>query len=76
MSPSEIASVHLGALQIWSTWKTDPKGALASYKRGLAMGGSRPLPELFAAAGCKFEFSAKAIRPLVQLIREELERLG
>jgi hypothetical protein len=33
------------------------------------------LPELFATAGCRFEFSAKTIQPLTQLLREELEKL-
>jgi oligoendopeptidase F len=39
------------------------------------LGGSRPLPELFQAAGCRFEFSAKTIQPLTKLLREELEKL-
>jgi hypothetical protein len=38
-------------------------------------GGSRLLPELFQAAGCRFEFSAKTIQPLTKLLREELEKL-
>jgi len=37
------------------------------------LGGSRPLPELFKAAGCEFDFSAKTVRPLVQLVSAELE---
>jgi hypothetical protein len=41
----------------------------------LRLGGSRPLPELFQAAGCRFEFSAKTIQPLKKLLREELEKL-
>ena len=39
------------------------------------LGGSRPLQELFHAAGCKFEFGAKTIQPLTKLLREELEKL-
>jgi oligoendopeptidase F len=39
------------------------------------LGGSRPLPELFAASGCQFEFSRKSVAPLVKLVREELARL-
>ncbi len=72
----EYGIACLGALQVWSNWKRDPKGALAAYKGALSLGGSRPLPELFAPAGCKFDFSAEAIRPLVQLIRDELENLS
>jgi len=33
------------------------------------------LPELFAAAGCKFEFSRKTMAPLVALVRRELAKL-
>jgi oligoendopeptidase F len=39
------------------------------------LGGSRPLPELFQAAGCKFEFSERTIQPLAKMLREELEKL-
>jgi oligoendopeptidase F len=49
--------------------------ALNAYKSSLALGGSRPLPELFQAAGCKFEFSAKTIQPLAKMMREELAKL-
>ena len=55
--------------------KQDPAKALNDYKKALALGGSRPLPELFSAAGCKFEFSAKTIQPLTKLLREELKKL-
>jgi len=32
------------------------------------------LPELFRQAGCRFDFSAETIRPLIALVREELAR--
>ena len=35
----------------------------------------RPLPDLFQAAGCKFDFSAKTVKPLIELIRQELRKL-
>jgi oligoendopeptidase F len=41
----------------------------------LALGGTRPLPELFAAAGIPFDFSETAIAPLVEAVREELAAL-
>jgi hypothetical protein len=34
------------------------------------------LPELFAAAGCRFDFTRGAIKPLVRLVRGELQKLG
>jgi oligoendopeptidase F len=40
------------------------------------LGGSRPLPELFSAAGCRFEFNRATIKPLVNLVSTELAKLG
>ena len=71
----EYGIAQLGALQVWANSKRDKAEALNCYKRSLALGGSRPLPELFAAAGCKFEFSRRTMGPLVKLVREELARL-
>jgi oligoendopeptidase F len=71
----EYGIAQLGALQVWANSKRDRAGALRRYQRSLALGGSRPLPELFRAAGCKFDFSAQTVKPLVQLIRTELEKL-
>ena len=71
----EYGIAQLGALQVWANSKRDKADALNHYKRALALGGSRPLPELFTAAGCQFEFSRKTIAPLMRLVREELARL-
>jgi oligoendopeptidase F len=71
----EYGIAQLGALQVWANSKRDKVKALNNYKQALALGGSRPLPELFAAAGCPFRFDAATIRPLIQLAREELKKL-
>lgn len=71
----EYGIAQLGALQIWSNFKQDSVSALRNYHDGLTLGGSRPLPELFRTAGCQFDFSTATVRPLVQLLRQELETL-
>lgn len=71
----EYAIAQLGALQLWVKAKADPAAALAGYKRALALGGSRPLPELFAAAGLTFDFSADTIAPLMDAVAKELETI-
>jgi oligoendopeptidase F len=71
----EYGIAQLGALQVWANSKHDKAKALRDYKTALALGGSKPLPELFATAGCKFQFDAATIRPLVELTRKELQRL-
>ncbi len=71
----EYGIAQLGALQIWLKAKQDPRQALANYRAGLALGGARPLPQLFAAAGIKFDFSAKTLKPLMKAVEEELDTL-
>jgi oligoendopeptidase F len=70
----EYGIAQLGALQLWTKARNDPAEALAGYKRALALGGSRPLPELFEAAGLTFDFSEKTIAPLVKAVEEEWEK--
>ena len=71
----EYAIAQLGALQLWMKAKEDPRRAIANYRAALALGGTRPLPELFAAAGIRFDFSERTLRPLMNELRGELERL-
>ncbi len=71
----EYGIAQLGALQVWANSRRDKAKALNDYKKSLALGGSRPLPELFAAAGCKFQFDAATIKPLIQLASTELKKL-
>jgi oligoendopeptidase F len=71
----EYGIAQLGALQVWANSKRDRAAALRDYQRALKLGGSRPLPELFQSAGCKFDFSAATVKPLMELIRSELDKL-
>jgi oligoendopeptidase F len=72
----EYGIAQLGALQVWSNSRRDKNRAVLDYKNALRLGGSRTLPELFAAAGCKFDFSRATVAPLVGLVRRELATLG
>lgn len=72
----EYGIAQLGALQVWLNSLGDKATALNSYKRALALGNSRPLPELFAAAGCKFEFSVATVEPLANMLREKLRDMA
>ena len=71
----EYGIAQLGALQVWANSKRDKAKALNAYKDSLALGGSKPLPDLFKAAGSPFDFSAGTIKPLVELTRQELAKL-
>jgi oligoendopeptidase F len=71
----EYGIAQLGALQVWMNARKDRDHAVALYRNGLALGGSRPLPELFEAAGLKFDFSEQTLRPLIDAVMEEIDKL-
>lgn len=69
----EYGIAQLGALQVWSRYRRDPKTTVDDYRRALAMGGTRPLPELFAAAGVDFDLSSSMLRTLVADVKAQIE---
>jgi oligoendopeptidase F len=72
----EYGIAQLGALQVWMKAKNDPQQALANYRAGLRLGGTRSLPQLFSAAGLHFDFTRKTMQPLADALEDELETLG
>jgi len=72
----EYGIAQLGALQLWlHSTEQGEASALERYKRALALGGSRPLPELFAAAGLRFDFGPEALGALAARVHAELRSL-
>ncbi|MGQ9648971.1 MAG: hypothetical protein ACUVXJ_02560 [Phycisphaerae bacterium] len=49
--------------------------ALRRYRQTLALGGSRPLPELWAAARLGFDFTEATLRPMVETVVSERQHL-
>ena len=43
---------------------------------GLSLGGSMPVVDLYRAAGISFDFSEGIIKPLVEAVEQEWEKLG
>ncbi len=68
----EYGIAQIAALQIWQAYRSDPAAAVAAYRNGLSLGGSRPLPELFAAAGAEFDVSEQTLARLVADIEAEM----
>ncbi|MEN6386957.1 MAG: M3 family oligoendopeptidase [Phycisphaerales bacterium] len=71
----EYGISQLGAIGIWLQSLKSVEQAVNNYRKALALGGSRPLPELFAAAGLNFDFSAKTVEPLVSAVMQEWEKV-
>lgn len=71
----EYGIAQLGALQLWANYRRDPAKAIADYKAGLSLGGSRPLTELFAGANLSFDFSPNRIKATWAEVERELAKL-
>ncbi len=63
----EYGLALLGAFQVWRNSITNQKAAVAAYRRALSVGGTIPLPQLYAMAGAKFAFDAQTLREAVDL---------
>ncbi len=61
----EYGIAQIAALQVWQRYRNDKASAVAAYRNGLSLGGTRPLPQLFEAAGVRFDVSATMLQRLV-----------
>ena len=71
----EYGIAQLGALQLWRDAASDAAATLARYRRFLALGGTRPLPELYHAAGVRMIFDAEGMGSLVSLVESRIDAL-
>ena len=71
----EYGIAQLGALQVWRDAMRDYPGTVRRYKQALALGGTRPLPEIYAAAGARLAFDAETMGELVTLVEERMAAL-
>lgn len=72
----EYGIAQLGALGLWiRSLEEGPTVAIDAYIRALSLGGSKPLPELFAAAGLPFDFGPRIVEKLVTRVESELAKL-
>ena len=71
----EYAMAQLGALQVWRNHRQDPDNAIRLYREGLSLGNTRSLPELYEAAGVRFDFSRNILEELMMMVREEIDTL-
>jgi oligoendopeptidase F len=71
----EYGLAQLGAVQVWRNSLSDPKQAVADYRKALSLGGTRTLPELFEAAGARLAFDVPILREAIDLMEETIENL-
>jgi len=71
----EYGIAQLGALQVWRNSLRDPVDAVRRYRDALALGNTRPLPDIYGAAGARLAFDGETISDLVQLVEDQVDRL-
>lgn len=71
----EYGMAQLGAIAVWRNFRKDPQSGLQGYLNALKLGNMRTIPEIYAAANIKFDFSRAYIRELINFVRAELDKL-
>ncbi|HET7117254.1 MAG TPA: M3 family oligoendopeptidase [Hanamia sp.] len=71
----EYGIAQLGAIGLWMQYKKNPEQALDNYIKALSLGGTKTLPDLYQAAGLKFDFSSEYIKTLMEFVNEEIVKL-
>ena len=71
----EYGIAQLGAIGLWMQFKKNKEIALDHYIQALSLGGTKTLPELYEAAGLKFDFSGAYIKELMDFVEGEMKML-
>jgi oligoendopeptidase F len=71
----EYGIAQIGALQVWRNARRDQAEAVRRYRNALALGATRPLPELFRAAGVRLTFEPADLRELIEMVEGRMDDL-
>jgi oligoendopeptidase F len=72
----EYSLAWLGALQLYRASLEDRAGTLERYRRALALGSTRPLTQLYEAAGCRLAFDSGTVGELMRFLEGQLEAVA
>ncbi|MDX5320692.1 MAG: M3 family metallopeptidase, partial [Bacteroidota bacterium] len=68
----EYGFAQLGAIATWKYRKENPNKNLQPYKDALSLGYTRSIPEIYATAGARFDFSPGYVQELFAFVQHEL----
>ena len=71
----EYGIAQLGAIGLWMQYQANPQQALENYIQALSLGGTKTLPELYKAAGLKFDLSPNHIKTLMEFTAAEMDKI-
>ena len=71
----EYGMAQLGAIAMWRNYKKNPEKAIEKYKFALSCGYTRSIPEIYNAAGIRFDFSKGYLQKLADFVAEQIEEI-
>lgn len=71
----EYGMAQLGAIAVWRNFRQDKQKGLQGYMNALKLGYMRTIPEIYKAAGVKFDFSRGYIKELMSFVKDELGKI-
>jgi oligoendopeptidase F len=69
----EYGMAQLGAIAVWRNFKQNKQRGLDGYIQALRLGYLKSIPEIYAAANVKFDFSKEYIKELMDFVKVELK---
>lgn len=72
----EYGMAQLGAIAVWRNYKNNPQKAIEQYMAALKLGFTKSIPEIYAAAGIKFDYSREYVKELADFVKMELRKLN
>ena len=71
----EYGMAQLGAIAVWKNYKEDKQKGIEGYLAALELGYTKTIPEIYAAANIKFDFSRENIKGLMEFVQNEMESI-
>ena len=71
----EYGMAQLGAIAVWRNYRKEPQAGLQGYMNALKLGYTKTIPEIYAAANIRFDFSREYIKELMSFVKEEIQKI-
>jgi oligoendopeptidase F len=71
----EYGMAQLGAIAIWKNYRQDKQKGLEGYMNALKLGYTATIPEIYAAADIKFDFTESYIKELIGFVKSEIDKI-
>ena len=68
----EYGIAQLGAIAVWKNYQENPQQGLQCYLDALKLGYTRPVPQVYEAAGVQFNFQQPYIKELMAFIEKQI----